>query len=178
MKKRGKSKKTARAVVANCGVAAATAQSQTPESKTTNIAADSSDSYAYGLFRKFPKSLAKDLQTFLILSPVHNLSANHMQISVHIVKSVGFWRKRLEVWATMTDAYYQSSQIKLLEVAVTKENVLKLKSTQANNVTHTMLSTKKYSDLRDEVCTAAVDLLEEEYAQSQQSHIRKTFNSK
>lgn len=123
---------------------------------------------AFSVFNRLTKTLAKDLQDFLILSPAHELSANHQQIIVHMVKVVGTLTKKLEIWATITDTQYNSKQVKLLTITVTNSSVLQI--TRENNTLQIPLTTTKYNELRDVVCTQAMTLLLEE------SEIRKTYN--
>ena len=114
------------------------------------------------LFRKFPRTLAREIQKFLVLSPVHDLSANNLQVSVHIVKVAGILKKRLEVWATTTNTQYISDQIKLLDVFVTRENVLQIR--RPNEVISTMIDVQSYGELRDEICKQVTQVLNESFA--------------
>jgi hypothetical protein len=125
---------------------------------------------ASSLFRKFPKTLAKDLQQFIILSPAHDLSAHHLQINVHIVQVRGIFSKYLCVWATVTNSNYKSSRIKLLEIRVTKDDILKIKS--PNELIQSMLHVTKYGDLRDEICAQVQNILLEKV------NVHKTYKSK
>lgn len=114
---------------------------------------------AYDFYRSFPRSLAKDLQDFLILSPAHDLSANHLQVTVHMVKVVGILRKRLQVWATATDTRYHSVRIKLLELSVSKKDVLHIdKGYESNDF---MLTARSHRELRDEICLHVLDVLQD-----------------
>jgi len=123
-------------------------------------ASTTKDSSAYKLFRKFPRTLAKELQTFLILSPAHDLSVHHLQVSVHIVKVIGLWNRHLAVCATITNPQYKSKQITLLKVFVTKQNVLQIQ--RPSETLQTMLNLKTYAELRDEVCSQVLAVLLEE----------------
>lgn len=126
------------------------------------VSSDSSNSLvnAYSLFNRLTATLARDLQDFLILSPAHDISANHLQIVVHLVKVVGVLSKKIEVWATITDTKYVSKQVKLLTVNVTKDNVLQI--SRDSQIMQYQANATQYGQLRDLICTQCMTLLLEE----------------
>ncbi len=130
------------------------------KSSTGNtISSDTKDtlSSAYSLFNRLTATLARDLQEFLVLSPAHDISANHLQIVVHLVKVVGVLSKKIEVWATITDTKYVSKQVKLLTITVTKDKILQIM--RDNELLQYPVSIKQYGDLRDIICTQCMTLL-------------------